>query len=26
VNHGWLCDKGRVTLESIDGNEDRRTR
>ena len=22
VNHGWLCDKGRFTLESIDGNED----
>jgi NADH-quinone oxidoreductase subunit G len=21
VNHGWLCDKGRFTLESIDGNE-----
>jgi NADH-quinone oxidoreductase subunit G len=20
VNHGWLCDKGRFTLESIDGN------
>jgi NADH-quinone oxidoreductase subunit G len=22
VNHGWLCDKGRFTLESIDGNEE----
>ena len=22
VNHGWLCDKGRFTLDSIDGNED----
>jgi NADH-quinone oxidoreductase subunit G len=22
VNHGWLCDKGRYTIESIDGNED----
>jgi NADH-quinone oxidoreductase subunit G len=22
VNHGWLCDKGRFTLESIDANED----
>ena len=21
VNHGWLCDKGRFTLESIDANE-----
>ena len=21
VNHGWLCDKGRFTLDSIDGNE-----
>ena len=21
VNHGWLCDKGRFTLESIDGDE-----
>jgi NADH-quinone oxidoreductase subunit G len=21
VNHGWLCDKGRFTLESIDGND-----
>jgi NADH-quinone oxidoreductase subunit G len=21
VNHGWLCDKGRFTIESIDGNE-----
>ena len=20
VNHGWLCDKGRFTLDSIDGN------
>ena len=20
VNHGWLCDKGRFTLESVDGN------
>jgi NADH-quinone oxidoreductase subunit G len=24
VNHGWLCDKGRFTLESIDGNEESR--
>jgi len=22
VNHGWLCDKGRFTLESIDGHEE----
>ena len=22
VNHGWLCDKGRYTIESIDGNEE----
>jgi NADH-quinone oxidoreductase subunit G len=22
VNHGWLCDKGRFTIESIDGHED----
>ena len=22
VNHGWLCDKGRYTIESIDANED----
>jgi len=22
VNHGWLCDKGRFTLDSVDGNED----
>jgi NADH-quinone oxidoreductase subunit G len=22
VNHGWLCDKGRFTLDSIDGNEE----
>jgi NADH-quinone oxidoreductase subunit G len=22
VNHGWLCDKGRFALDSIDGNED----
>ena len=22
VNHGWLCDKGRFTLESIDGHQD----
>jgi NADH-quinone oxidoreductase subunit G len=22
VNHGWLCDKGRFTLESIDANEE----
>lgn len=22
VNHGWLCDKGRFTLDSIDGNQD----
>jgi NADH-quinone oxidoreductase subunit G len=22
VNHGWLCDKGRFTLDSIDGHED----
>ncbi len=21
VNHGWLCDKGRFTLDSIDANE-----
>ncbi len=21
VNHGWLCDKGRFTLDAIDGNE-----
>lgn len=21
VNHGWLCDKGRFAIESIDGNE-----
>ncbi len=21
VNHGWLCDKGRFSLDSIDGNE-----
>ena len=21
VNHGWLCDKGRFTLDSIDGEE-----
>ncbi|MHB1251827.1 MAG: NADH-quinone oxidoreductase subunit NuoG [Acidimicrobiales bacterium] len=20
VNHGWMCDKGRFTLESVDGN------
>jgi len=26
VNHGWLCDKGRFTLESIDGNEESTTR
>ena len=24
VNHGWLCDKGRFTLDSIDGNADSR--
>ena len=23
VNHGWLCDKGRFALESIDGHERR---
>ena len=22
VNHGWLCDKGRFTLDSIDANEE----
>jgi NADH-quinone oxidoreductase subunit G len=22
VNQGWLCDKGRFTLDSVDGNED----
>ncbi len=22
VNHGWLCDKGRFTLDAIDGHED----
>ena len=22
VNHGWLCDKGRFILDSIDGNEE----
>ena len=22
VNHGWLCDKGRFTLDAVDGNED----
>ncbi|MDE3064094.1 MAG: NADH-quinone oxidoreductase subunit NuoG [Acidobacteriota bacterium] len=22
VNHGWLCDKGRFTLDSVDGNPD----
>jgi NADH-quinone oxidoreductase subunit G len=22
VNHGWLCDKGRFTLDSIDGHTD----
>ena len=22
VNHGWLCDKGRFAIESIDGHED----
>jgi NADH-quinone oxidoreductase subunit G len=22
VNHGWLCDKGRYTIESIDANEE----
>jgi NADH-quinone oxidoreductase subunit G len=22
VNHGWLCDKGRFTLDSIDGHEE----
>jgi NADH-quinone oxidoreductase subunit G len=22
VNHGWLCDKGRFTLDSIDAHED----
>ncbi len=22
VNHGWLCDKGRYTIESVDANED----
>jgi NADH-quinone oxidoreductase subunit G len=22
VNHSWLCDKGRFTLDSIDGNQD----
>ena len=22
VNHGWLCDKGRFTLESVDGHGD----
>ena len=22
VNHGWLCDKGRFTLDSVDGHED----
>ena len=22
VNHGWLCDKGRFTLDATDGNED----
>ena len=21
VNHGWLCDKGRFTLDSVDGDE-----
>jgi len=21
VNHGWLCDKGRFSLDSVDGNE-----
>ena len=24
VNHGWLCDKGRFSLDSIDGNEESR--
>jgi NADH-quinone oxidoreductase subunit G len=22
VNHGWLCDKGRFTLDAIDGNQE----
>ena len=22
VNHGWLCDKGRFTIDSVDGNEE----
>lgn len=22
VNHGWMCDKGRFTLDAIDGNEE----
>jgi NADH-quinone oxidoreductase subunit G len=22
VNHGWLCDKGRFTLDSVDANEE----
>ncbi len=22
VNHGWLCDKGRYTIESVDANEE----
>jgi NADH-quinone oxidoreductase subunit G len=22
VNHGWLCDKGRFTLDAVDGNEE----
>jgi len=22
VNHGWLCDKGRFTIESVDGHQD----
>ncbi|HEY1825957.1 MAG TPA: NADH-quinone oxidoreductase subunit NuoG [Acidimicrobiales bacterium] len=22
VNHGWLCDKGRFTLDAIDGHDD----
>ncbi len=22
VNHGWLCDKGRFSLDSVDGNEE----
>ncbi len=23
VNHGWLCDKGRFTLDAVDGHADR---